>query len=59
MNSKHLLLDRVIPGAAGAAAALFLSRFHPSPESLLGYGTVILIALIGALEYNRPPMQLS
>lgn len=59
MNYNHLLLNRIIPGAAGGATALLLSRMHPSLEDLVGYSAVLVLAAIMALEYGFTGRKLS
>jgi hypothetical protein len=52
MNLKSYLFDKIITGAAGGAAALFLPRPGISPEGLVGFCAVFFLAAILALEYG-------
>jgi hypothetical protein len=52
MNIENVLKTTVIPGAI-ASAAVLLSLYVPiTLDSIIGFGSVIIVAGIAALEYR-------
>lgn len=52
MNTENILKTAVIPGAIALAAVLLSLLIPLSMDSVIGFGSVLVVAGIAALEYR-------